>query len=242
MEQDRRVYRGVSRRRGLVSFQVRHFETDLHVQAETVMDDLVSSWIIEARTAIEAHADLHPGFFEAETPLREPAVAHEVLLDMMAAARKAGTGPMAAVAGAIAEYVGKRCVAQGSREVIVENGGDIFLHVTSPVTVALWAGKSRLSGRAGITISPVATDFGVCTSSGTVGHSKSYGTADAVTVVAGSTALADAVATMTGNMIHSRADIEKGIDFARAVQGVTGVVVIKGEHLGAWGDIELAAL
>lgn len=230
------------KRRGLIPFQVRHFETDLHIQASEVMEKRVSSWIIEARTAVESHAAMHPGFLEAESPVKRPEVVHELVEDMIQASAMAGTGPMAAVAGAIAEYVGKRCILHAPGEVIVENGGDIFFNVVSPVTISLWAGKSPLSGKTGIKISSVSHPFGVCTSSGTVGHSKSYGQADAVTIFSGSTALADAVATMTGNMVHSAKDIEKAIDFARGIPGILGAVVIVGEALGAWGDLELVAL
>ena len=108
---------------------------------------------------------------------------------------------MAAVAGAIAEYVGRSLLLQGVREVMVENGGDIFLSRKKDCTVAIFAGQSPLSNKVGVLIAGKDMPRAVCTSSGTVGHSLSFGDADSVTVLASSTPLADAVATRLGNEV-----------------------------------------
>lgn len=239
---DRNFYRATARRNGLISFNVKHFETDLHIQAKKDIKEEVSSWIMESRMAIEDFAKRHPGFFEAETPLNLNCVAQETVMNMLSASSKTGTGPMAAVAGAIAEYCGKRCLSLCGGEAIVENGGDIFIKVDSSVVLSVWAGGSPLTGKIGIKIDRVYQAFGACTSSGTVGHSKSYGCADAVTVIAPSTALADAAATAAGNLVKSYNDIDKAIEFLRDIEEIFGAVVIKGNRLGAWGDIELVSL
>ena len=96
---------------------------------------------------------------------------------------------MAAVAGVIAETVGRELLRQGHAEVIVENGGDIFLARTQPSVVAVQAGASRLSGRLGISLQPEQMPCGLCCSSGTVGHSLSFGRADAAAVLAASAAV-----------------------------------------------------
>jgi ApbE superfamily uncharacterized protein (UPF0280 family) len=150
---------------------------------------------------------------------------------------------MAAVAGTIAEYVGKGLMAQGQPEVMVENGGDVFLCRNQDCSAAIFAGESPLSYKVGIQIKKEQMPLGVCTSSGTVGHSLSLGEADSVTVLARSTALADAAATRLGNEVgHVRGGKEgvaQALEAAAGIEGIVGVVVICGELMGAAGDVEL---
>ena len=150
---------------------------------------------------------------------------------------------MAAVAGVIAEFVGLGLLErQGVSEIVVENGGDIFLQRRVAVTVAIFAGPSPLSNTIGLRLRAEQTPLGICTSSATVGHSISLGRADAVTVLAGSTALADAVATRIGNETKNDRDINQALALAATITGVRGVLIIKGKNLGVWGDLELVGL
>jgi hypothetical protein len=148
---------------------------------------------------------------------------------------------MAAVAGAVAEFVGKSLLEYSS-EVIVENGGDIFACVSENLTVEIFAGKSSLSGKIGIRLDPSHMPAGICTSSGTVGPSLSFGKADAVTVVSPSAAFADAVATCIGNMIRTEDDIQLGLKRGETFSEVKGVVIIAGTKMGVYGDLELVKL
>ena len=126
-----------------------------------------------------------------------------------------------------------------SPEVIVENGGDIFLAVKHDRTIGLYAGDSPLTGRLGLEIRAADTPLGVCTSSGTVGHSLSFGKADAVVVVSKSTALADAAATAVGNRVKQAADIDAALKVGQKIEGVLGIVIVIGKDIGAWGDVTL---
>ena len=160
---------------------------------------------------------------------------------MVKAGRQAGVGPMAAVAGAIAGRVG-RGLLKITDQVIVENGGDVFIKTNSPVTVGIFAGPSPLSMQLGVRLGGRQNPVGVCTSSGTVGHSLSFGQADAVCVVADSCAVADAAATSIGNLIHSATDIQNAINAAQRMTMVAGIVIIAGEKIGVWGELELVPL
>lgn len=157
---------------------------------------------------------------------------------MAEAALKAGVGPMAAVAGATAEYVG-RDLLKSSAEVIVENGGDIFIKTLESRKMGIYAGRSALSEKIALTIHPDQTPLGVCTSSGTVGHSVSFGRADAVVILSKDTSLADAVATSVGNRVKTAKDIEDALAFAQTISGVDGVVVIIDDKIGMWGEVEI---
>ena len=230
------------KRRGLVSFNVRHKETDLFIQAKTSLKDLVSLWVIEERSKLEAYAGNHPGFLEALTPWKEDEFAPFIVKEMIRASKKAGVGPMAAVAGTIAEIVAKKIYEHIGGEVIVENGGDIVLRVEDEITMSIWAGDSPFSGKIGIRLLPQGNFLAVCTSSGTIGHSKSLGASDAVTVISKSGAYSDALATSIGNIVRTKADVQSALNRLRDFPGVLGGVIIKADAIGAFGELELVTL
>lgn len=145
---------------------------------------------------------------------------------------------MAAVAGAVAEWVGK-AIAKRSRDVIVENGGDIFMRSSRVRKVGIFAGDSPLSNRVALEIRPEQTPLGICTSSGKVGPSLSFGKADAVVVLSPSVSLADAVATACGNLVQTTDDLERALKLASEIPGVSGILVIKDDRLAVWGSIKL---
>ena len=148
---------------------------------------------------------------------------------------------MAAVAGAISEMVGAELLNY-SEEVIIENGGDIFISSKRDRIVAIYAGNSPLSEKYGVEINAADTPMGVCTSSGTVGHSFSFGKADAAVIIASSATLADAAATAIGNMVTTREDIDKALDYARSSSLLKGVIIIKDDSMGVWGNIRLCEI
>ena len=236
-----RRYRQQIHHQRLVSFKVAVQETDLMILADSDLSELAEEIIYKVRGPLEGYIASHPEFLRALTPLPYEELVPPVVREMLAAAQVCGTGPMAAVAGAIAEQVGLALLRE-SAEVVVENGGDCFVKVNSPVQISIFAGRSKLSNTLALKVYPDKTPLGVCTSSGTVGHSISFGLADAATVISASAALADAAATMTCNQIKSEADIPKAIAFAKQIEGVLGVVVIVGEQIGAWGEVELVPI
>jgi len=233
-----RTYRDAVYRAGLESFTVQWKETDLFVRAGSDLSTQALDAVRRCREAIETYIAGNPAFRTSLDPLALDPKAPPVVRRMLEAARRAGVGPMAGVAGAVAEYVG-RALGGYSREVIVENGGDIYMRTERPVTVSIFAGPSPLSMKVGIRIPPEATPCGVCTSSGTVGPSLSFGRTDAVTVRAASTVLADAVATALGNRIREPRDMEPVLEGAGDIEGVQGVVVILGDRIGLWGDLDM---
>lgn len=241
---ENRKYRTKSIREGLVSFTVTAKETDLHIQAKSDLSQTALKKMLELRGFVEAYIKIHPEFKTSFVPVK-PAVTvmPEIIMDMIDASKKAGVGPMAAIAGAIAEHTGKELLKY-SPEVIVENGGDIFFKTNSDIIFSIFAGKSPLSMKVGarITRHNSGSGMALCTSSGTVGHSVSFGKADAATVIARSCAVADAAATAIGNIVNDSSDIENAIEMGKRIKGVMGIVIIKGKRLGAWGELELVKL
>lgn len=233
-----RTYRHVVDASGLVASAVTLGETDLQVLTRRDLSDDALRTVEILRYDLQRYLALHPRFAESYVPVAVEADAPEMVRAMATAAEAAGCGPMAAVAGAIAERVA-RALEPSSAEVIVENGGDIFLIGHAPRRVLLVAGDSPLSGRVVLALDADACPVAVCTSSGKVGHSVSLGSAHAATVIATDGALADAVATALGNRVHGQDDLERALAWACGVPGIRGAVVIAGDAIGARGDVRL---
>jgi ApbE superfamily uncharacterized protein (UPF0280 family) len=236
-----RTYRHWIKDDELVSFTVVVQETDLFIRAASNLRQIALDSVMKLRARLEQYIAGHPLFQTTFEPYEVTKNTPALIKSMAEAGRLAGVGPMASVAGAIAEFVGRDLLLL-SPEVIVENGGDIFAKVCKPRTIGIYAGKSPFTGKIALEIGPDDTPLGICTSSGTVGHSVSLGTADAVLVFSHNTALADAAATAIGNNIKTTTDIDAGLEQAKAIQGLTGTVIIKGDKIGLWGDIKIVSL
>ena len=235
---EQRNYRHWIESGNLVSFSVTVEETDLYIRAAGNLKRKAERLVVKYRSQLVKYIEKNPQFKASLEPLPIPATAPLIVKRMCAAAIAAEVGPMAAVAGAVSEFVGMELL-EFSPEVIIENGGDIFMKSASPRVVGIYAGKSSLSGNIGIEIAAKDTPMGICTSSGTVGHSLSFGRADAVAVLSGSATLADAAATAIGNRVKSADDIDQAIEFARNIEGLRGVLIIIEDKVGVWGDVNI---
>jgi ApbE superfamily uncharacterized protein (UPF0280 family) len=234
-----RTYRHWVSDRGLVAFSAVVRETDLLIRARRDLTAEALRLTENLRSDLERYIATNPRFQASLEPVSVDRDAPALARSMAEAAEIAGVGPMAAVAGAMAEAVGTELL-RFSDEVIVENGGDIFIKSSEERLIGLYAGESSLSGKVAFTISPEETPLGVCTSSGTVGHSLSLGKADAVVAFAASTALADAAATAIGNRVDSADDIEEALQYAQSIEGLSGVAIVKDDRLGLHGQVRLA--
>ena len=234
-----RFYRDWVKKAGLVSFEAMRRESDLMVRARRDLRRQAEYLLERCRGDIEAQIARQPEFAESLAPLPMPASPRPIVRTMTDAARAYDVGPMAAVAGAVAQFVGKGLL-RWSSEVIVENGGDVFMKMDRPVEIGLYAGAdSPFSGELRLGLDPSGRPLGVCTSSGTVGHSLSFGRADAVVAVAEDAALADAAATAIANRIASAGDVEKTLEEEKERGLLEGLLVAVGGRIGAYGQIEL---
>jgi ApbE superfamily uncharacterized protein (UPF0280 family) len=230
------IYRTLSKPKGLVTSRLRVGETDVLISGDCDLSREALPLIRKYREQIESYIKTCSEFSWSLTPVTMDEKAPDIVRTMIAASAEACVGPMATVAGAIADYVGRDLLAF-SRDVIVENGGDIMLHVSSRRELLVLAENSPFEGLK-LAVGPTPEAIGICTSSGTLGHSLSFGNADAVTIFSQSAAKADAAATAVGNLIQSRLDIENGIERAREI-GVNGVLILVEDSIGVWGDIEI---
>jgi ApbE superfamily uncharacterized protein (UPF0280 family) len=212
-----------------------HKEARLHICCEAFA--AVTREIVQQRAILEGYIRRHPQFQHSLEPVALLADAPEVALRMARAADTVGVGPMAAVAGAMAQLAVEAALRAGTEEVIVDNGGDIYLRTVEPVIIGLYPGESERIGRLAFSLEASDTPLSICSSSGKMGHSLSLGLCDLATVVAKDAALADAAATLTGNLVKTVDDVEPALNKIVSIEGISGVLIVKDGHVGLAGKL-----
>lgn len=196
--------------------------------------------LIKLRFQLEKYIHDFPEFASSFTPLKIPSNSPSVAIKMCEAATIAEVGPMAAVAGAFSEYIGRTIQEKYPvKEIVVENGGDIYMSLKDDIILSIYAGNSALSGKVGLKIPYRSTPLGICTSAGNVGPSFSFGKADAVMICCKDCALADAYATTFGNRVKTPADISQAIKLAQKCKEIISAVIICQDKMGITGQFEL---
>lgn len=227
-----------------IGWNVKRKQID-HAEIKNNAEEILS----QLRNIILSYAQQHSGFIDYLEPISQQKNMPEIICSMVKAAEAAGVGPMASVAGVLAEYTGKALDTQFHfDEIIVENGGDFWIKIQSPLSIGVYAGLSSLSEKIAVVIKPENSPLGLACSSGTVGPSLSYGKADATLVTAKDAAAADAWATALGNRVKSKRDLEESLswlmnDAAQNVPHETleplGALIILGDTMAAKGNILL---
>ncbi len=240
-----RIYRDQQNQDRWHSFTVTHQETDMwigvdHAGFHPSLKSFCHQHIGRLRDKLDNYIRQHPHFEKSLTPLGLSSPAPLEIRQMNSAAQKAMVGPMSTVAGLFAQTVGQTILRQSKvSEVVIENGGDLFLAIKKKLILSIYAGNSPLSHKIGVVIPPEYTPLGVCTSSGTVGPSRSFGRADAVMIACRDTPLADAYATALGNQVKKSADIERVLAKIKRIPEILSAVIIFKERLGVTGHFEL---
>ncbi len=241
MKEEPRNYRGTIRGQDLTYFSVKVKQTDLCIGATVNLQKQAEQSVHKYRQQVEGYIRRQPVFLHSLVPIQPLEDTPEIVCHMCRASQTAGVGPMAAIAGAFSMYVFSD-LAPFSKELVIENGGDIYLAGTKKRVVGIYAGESPLSNKIGLELQPEDLPMSVCTSSGTVGHSLSFGLADAVVILSRDACLADAAATALGNIVRAAHDIEPALKKVQTIQGISGALIIIGESMGAWGEIKLVKL
>jgi ApbE superfamily uncharacterized protein (UPF0280 family) len=224
----------------LISESWSYKETDVLIRADNC--DAIKAAkksIISNRNDLERYIARNPIFKLSLDPIDFEAGSPKIVQLMANAGRATGVGPMAAVAGTLAQLAVEDAVASGARNILIDNGGDIFIHGDRSYTIAIHAGRSPLSDKLALEVDGGMLPISICTSSATVGPSLSFGEADAVTIVANSGALADAAATAVCNETRGGAEqaIIAGLERAKAIPCLTAAFIINGRYVGTWGSL-----
>ncbi|MCW3132334.1 MAG: UPF0280 family protein [Candidatus Methanospirare jalkutatii] len=200
--------------------------------------------LVRQRRELERFIRWHPLFMltleRYEFTEKEWEEMPDVARRMVKATEIFNIGPMAAVAGTLAELAVERMREAGASFAIVDNGGDIAILADREVFVGIYAGESPFSGKIAIKVRAPSPDVivGVCTSSATVGHSISFGCADAATVISDGASLADAAATALCNAVKGRNSLENAFSILKDAR-IHGALVILGKFLASWGNVEI---
>lgn len=238
MQYEERIYRSLINKENLTSYQVVIAESDLFISSDVNVKDEAFKSLGTHRLSLENYIKNNPNFKTSLLPLPEDKMAPPIIREMLRCAQTCGVGPMASVAGAVSEFVGND-LSKHTRNIIIENGGDIYINTKKSLTVSVFAGESPLSYKVNFLVKPEESPLGVCTSSATVGPSLSFGKADAVCVISPSATLADAAASAIGNRVKGKNDIKPALDFGMKIPGVRGIIIICGKDMGAIGKVEL---
>ncbi|HNS31680.1 MAG TPA: UPF0280 family protein [bacterium] len=232
-----RFYRDIIESSGLKNYPVKIQETDLLVLSEKNLSKEIKEEVVKQRDIIKDYIRKNPEFLTSFSPLACKNK-NEIIRIMCLSGEMTETGPMASVAGAIAEIIGKN-VFKEKGDFFIENGGDIYARVKNDFTAGIYAGSSPFSMKIGIRLNGRAMPYGIATSSGTVGHSFSYGNADAVTVISKSAAFSDGAATHFGNLVKGKIEQQFFEKELQKFPFIEAILIIKGTEMFLWGDMEL---
>ena len=234
---EERFYRYFSK--GSFICETAYYESDLYIISSSNIDkNYVRSILIKYYNQIKEYTEANPEFLSSLSPLAVDDTAPAIVKDMLRVSLLAGVGPFSSVAGAIACYVGKE-ILKMSEEVIVENGGDVFLKINSSKEIGIYLGKSFNPDLLSVRIKERAYPFGICSSSSKIGHSLNFGNTDLLTVLAKDAILADGLATAYSNRIKKRVDVDRVIKDAKKNPSVEAVIIAFSNELFFWGDIEI---
>lgn len=227
-----------------LSYEVVYKETSLFIRSQKDFSTKILRTLVSIRKPLENYIKRHPEFLTSLKPLFLHNKVPKIVKTMIEVSQKTNTGPMSAVAGTIAEFLGyemlKWIEKQNLRKfVIIENGGDIFAYVDEDITVGIYAGEhSPFTGKLSLKISLLNQPLGICTSSGTVGRSLSFGKADAVVIVSPSASFADSLATATANLVKTEKDITAAVEFAKEFNDTLFVCIIKNRTVSFWSKTD----
>ena len=220
---------------------MRNFRTfswkDSHLKIYCREYDLVTEALVSKRQELEAYILRHPEFQTSLTPVKLLADAPAIAVQMAKASEATGLGPMASVAGILAQIGVEAAKEVGCREAIVENGGDMYVMSPTPVTIGMYAGDNSIGAQLGFSLTPEELPLAICSSSSKMGHSLSFGDCDLATVVAKDAALADSAATLVCNTITNENNVEQVLEKVGQIEGIGGILVVKNNKIGLWGNL-----
>jgi len=238
----KRYYRTSIYNSDLTNFKVRHYESDLFISANSELKKKASEFLCFFHDQVRSYCRENPEFEKSLKPLKiNRRNMPQIIKNMLKCSAKAGVGPMASVAGAIAEGVGRKLMRY-SKDIIVENGGDIFIASEKKRKIGIFAGIGNVFNKLTFYISPEQTPCGICTSSAKIGHSLSFGNTQATIIIAKNTALADAYATAFGNMIKTDKDIHVALNKVKGHKDIIGSIFITSSKIGSYGKITFDVL
>ena len=220
---------------------MREFETLKYKEANfRIHSDcfsLIKDKIIEERKILERYIKKHPLFLSSLIPVEYAENAPDIVRRMCYAAEKTKLGPMASVAGTFSQIAVEAALKTSTSDVIVENGGDIYLNISNQMNIGIYAGKNKLSGKLAFLITPDLSPLSICSSSSLMGHSQNFGNCDLAVITSKNGALADSAATLTCNSVKVVSDINRVLKMIMNIDGIEGILIIKDDKIALAGNL-----
>lgn len=245
MEYKDRTYREHVREGRWTSFTTKYKKTDVWIGVDKEsykpeIPEFCNTFIRNLHASMDAYLCKDPNYLTSLIPYDAKPEAPDILKKMSCISRRTGIGPMSAIAGAVALYIVEALKTEFHiKEAIVENGGDIYADIQEDMDVSVFAGTSPLSEKVGLHINAQQAPLGICTSSGTVGPSLSFGKADAVVIICKDVLLADSYATKFANFIRKPEDINPVLEKIGKLEDILAAMVIKDDSMGVIGKFEM---
>lgn len=206
-----------------------------------IFKEKIINFVYELRRSIQNYIDNNPDFKDSHIPLPVSDEDDKSIKEMKLAAIAANTGPMAAIAGHIAACTLKYMESLfPESEIIVENGGDVFMKIYEDIVISPFAGNNQCFSEFGFCIDSGYKYLSICASSGRFGHSFSYGKADLVAVFSKNACLADAFATSLANKIQNRDDVDKIAE--TLPENILGILAVKEDKMAYNGPFHILSV
>jgi uncharacterized protein len=235
---DKDVYRILVDSKDKFSWNVKYRYSDLFVVSNKDISLEILPILFDFYKIIDKFTESHPSFLKTFNSYISDNEFPGIIKKMCDQSAVFNVGPMASVAGAVCEYLAGG-LSKDVSYLAIENGGDIYIKSPNDITAGLFAKNKYFNDSIKIKIKKEMLPCGIASSSGTLGHSISLGKADLAAVVCRSAILADSAATAVGNMINTKEDIEKTINHFKNFKEIEGLVLIKDDKIGLFGNIEL---
>ncbi|MCL5072673.1 MAG: UPF0280 family protein [Actinobacteria bacterium] len=235
---DKDIYRVLVNSKSRFRWKINYKYKNTNIISNVDISSKIPNVLIDFYKVIEEFIKNNPVFaktFNAfNTDIRFP----EIVKKMCRGSVMFNVGPMASIAGAVCEYMAEELSKKNSY-LAIENGGDIYIKSQNDVITGLFLKSKYFRDNLKMKIKKELLPCGIASSSGTLGHSLSLGKSDLIVVVCKSAILADSAATAAGNLIKTKEDIEKTLNYFTNFKEILAMVIIKDDKIGLYGNIEL---
>ena len=236
---DRDIYRNKISAEGRYSFRVDYKYSGLYIMCDRDISSELEEAILSFYRDIEMIIAGQPDFEKSLVPIKTGKDLPMTIKEMCCAGEVFNVGPMASIAGALCDHLAKN-LTDRCNFLMIENGGDVYIKSNVPFEVGIFTKNIYFKDKLTLLIEAGQTPCGICSSSGSFGHSLSLGKSDLVTVLSRTATTADAAATAIANTINSEEDINEAIARFSRYSEIEGLIIIKNKRIGLWGKLQLA--
>jgi ApbE superfamily uncharacterized protein (UPF0280 family) len=238
LDTDKSAYRSSVKFNEKYNWRIIYKYSDMFIGCDKDISFRLEKLVREVYDVLESFIRKDKSFRTSLSPVKIREESPLLIKKMCQKATIFNVGPMASVAGAVCDYIAAG-VDKYCHRLIIENGGDVFIKSNKDIDIGVFLKNENFKNKIYLKIKAKQTPCGICSSSGSFGHSLSMGKSDLVVVLSKSTISADAAATAIANKIIKPSDIEGTIEYYKKIKDVKGLLIVKDEKLGIWGDIEL---